>query len=183
MTKIANLLSAKAEMGVPMICMYLLGNPDHYKSHEFVPFYWQSFVMEVRKAFDSEEEKPSYGVQKVTLIKKRGRVVGLSPVQDYLYRAPELEHVNLYEWIRCYIREKLPKKKTKPDCMQEEPKVDDNSQEQPFEDEVDSSFSSAFYSERELLGDQDETPTKAQHQSSTLYRFKHNHPLYDSHGT
>ena len=183
MTKIANLLSAKAEMGAPMICMYLLGNPDHYKSHEFVPFYWQSFVMEVRKAFDSEEEKPSYGVQKVTLIKKRGRVVGLSPVQDYLYRAPELEHVNLYEWIRCYKREKLPKKKTKPDCMQEEPKVDDNSQEQPFEDEVDSSFSSAFYSERELLGDQEETPTKAQHQSSTLYRFKNNHPLYDSHGT
>ncbi len=26
--KIANLLSAKAEMGAPMICMYLLGNPD-----------------------------------------------------------------------------------------------------------------------------------------------------------
>ena len=49
MTKVANLLSAKAEMGAPMIAMYLLGNPDHYTSHTFVPFYWQSYVQEVQK--------------------------------------------------------------------------------------------------------------------------------------
>ena len=46
MTKIANLLSAKAEMGAPMISMYLLGNPDHYTDHKFVTFYWQPFVHE-----------------------------------------------------------------------------------------------------------------------------------------
>ena len=181
MTKIANLLSAKVEMGAPMICMYLLGNPDHYKSHEFIPFYWQSFVMEARKAFDLEEEKPSDGAQKLTLVKKRGRVVGLSPVQDYLYRAPELEHVNLYEWIRCYKREKLPKKKTKTDCVQDEAETDNGSQEQPFEDE-NSSFSSAMYSETEL-GVPEEIPANAQCRPSTLYRFKQNHPLHDSHGT
>ena len=56
MTKIANLLSAKAEIGAPMICMYLLGNPDHYKSHEFIPFYWLPFVMEARKAFEEEKK-------------------------------------------------------------------------------------------------------------------------------
>ena len=33
MTKIVNLLSAKAEMG-SMIFMYLLGNPDHYSREE-----------------------------------------------------------------------------------------------------------------------------------------------------
>ena len=48
MTKVANLLSAKAEMGAPMIAMYLLGNPDHYTSHMFVPFYWRSYVQEAR---------------------------------------------------------------------------------------------------------------------------------------
>ena len=47
-----------------------------------IPFYRQSFVMEVHKAFVSEEEKPSDGAQNVTLIKKRGRVVGLSPGRD-----------------------------------------------------------------------------------------------------
>ena len=91
MTKVANLLSAKAEMGAPMICMYLLRNPDHYTSHSFVPFYWQSFVGEVRCIFEeaSEEQQP-----KMTLIKKKGKIIGLSPVQDYMHRAPELEHVS-----------------------------------------------------------------------------------------
>ena len=44
MTKIVNSLSAKMEMGSPMICMYMLNNPDHYKSHNFRVFYWISFV-------------------------------------------------------------------------------------------------------------------------------------------
>ena len=80
MTKIVNLLSAKAEMGSPMICMYLLENPDHYTSHTFVPFYWQSFA-QVRQDFDADEQE----VQKITLIKKKGKIVGLSPVYDYIY--------------------------------------------------------------------------------------------------
>jgi hypothetical protein len=46
MMKVVNLLSAKMEMGAPMICMYLLGNPDHYTDHVFIPFFWQSFVSE-----------------------------------------------------------------------------------------------------------------------------------------
>ena len=50
MTKIVNLLSTEAEMGSPMICMYLLGNSDYYTSHTFVPFYWQSFVTSVWKS-------------------------------------------------------------------------------------------------------------------------------------
>jgi hypothetical protein len=40
MTKIVNSLSAKMEMGSPMSCMYLLGNPDHYTNYNFVLFYW-----------------------------------------------------------------------------------------------------------------------------------------------
>ncbi|KNZ77668.1 hypothetical protein J132_04487 [Termitomyces sp. J132] len=35
MTKMTNVLSAKSEMGLPLICMYLLGHPDHYKLHIF----------------------------------------------------------------------------------------------------------------------------------------------------
>ena len=40
--KIVNALSTKTEMGAPMVCMYLLGNPDHYTNHTFVPFFWYS---------------------------------------------------------------------------------------------------------------------------------------------
>ncbi|KAF8225924.1 hypothetical protein L208DRAFT_1304488 [Tricholoma matsutake] len=42
MTKIVNALTAKMEIGSPMACMYLLGNPDHYTSHKFVNFYWRN---------------------------------------------------------------------------------------------------------------------------------------------
>ena len=38
MMKVVNLLSAKMDMGAPMICMYLSDNPDHYTDHIFVPF-------------------------------------------------------------------------------------------------------------------------------------------------
>ena len=48
LTKIVNSLSAKMEMGNLMICMYILDNPDHYKSHNFRVFYWSSFVNAAR---------------------------------------------------------------------------------------------------------------------------------------
>ena len=95
-------------MGAPMICMYLLGNPDHYTSHTFVPFYWQSFVTQVRQDFDADEQE----VQKVTLIKKKGKIVGLSPVYDYIYRSPELEDVCLYDWVQRFQRKKVKKSKS-----------------------------------------------------------------------
>jgi len=96
-----------------MICMYLLGNPDHYTDHQFIPFYWQSFVSEARHAFDTENLEP----QKVALIQKRGKIVGISPVFDYTYRSHGLQHLSLYEWVtRCKqvkIRGKSSKKTEK----------------------------------------------------------------------
>ena len=99
MTKVANLLSAKAEMGAPMIAMYLLGNPDHYTGHTFIPFYWRSFVQEAGRPFDcGDYHEP----QKITVIKKGGKIIGLSRVHDYIHRPEELANVNLYDWIQCY---------------------------------------------------------------------------------
>ena len=112
MTKIANLLSAKAEMGAPMISMYLLGNPDHYTGHQFITFFWQQFVNEARRDFiDTGSNSESAAPQRVAIIKKKGRIVGLSPVHDYVYQPQELAEVNLYNWIRCYKRERVHNKK------------------------------------------------------------------------
>ncbi|KAF8240600.1 hypothetical protein L208DRAFT_1231591, partial [Tricholoma matsutake] len=97
MTKIVNSLSAKMEMGSPMICMYLLGNPDHYTNQLLVPFYWQSFVYEARKPWN--QKSLSSDSTKVTLFKHNGQVIGLSPVQDYMYRSAELHNMSLYDWI------------------------------------------------------------------------------------
>ena len=177
MTKVANLLSAKAEMGAPMICMYLLGNPDHYTSHSFVPFYWQSFVGEVRRIFEEASEEQQL---KMTLIKKKGKIIGLSPVQDYVHRAPELEHVNLYEWMRCYKREKLRQRKKM--CAKNE---DTGSADIiPEEDAVsagdgwDTSFQSAeSYTENN-------GPTGSgcdKNKSKNHYRFMKEHPLHETH--
>jgi len=107
MTKVVNLLSAKLEMGAPMISMYLLGNPDHYTSHRFVPFYWQNFVTEVRRAFDTDNLCSTAPAPRVTLIRKNGRIVGLSPVHNYIHRPASLQGITLYEYVRCYERVKF----------------------------------------------------------------------------
>lgn len=42
--KVVNSLSSKMEIGAPMAALYLLEKPDHYTSHEFVPFYWKNYM-------------------------------------------------------------------------------------------------------------------------------------------
>lgn len=98
MTKIVNLLTTKMEMGALMVCMYLLGNPDHYTNHSFIPFYWQNFVTEARWYWHPDD--PHTVPQKVTLMKKNSRVVGMSPVYDYIFRGDALADMSLYEWAR-----------------------------------------------------------------------------------
>ena len=83
MTKIVNNLSAKMEIGGPLASLYMLGFPDHYVSHRFASFYWQSFVHEVRSYWD--KDIVAAVTPKVTVVKHRGRVVGLSPIFDYVY--------------------------------------------------------------------------------------------------
>ncbi|KAF8223233.1 hypothetical protein L208DRAFT_1032835, partial [Tricholoma matsutake] len=90
-TKIVNSLSAKIEMGAPMICIYLLGLPDHYTSHIFAPFYWQAFH--------------------VTLLKQGNQVIGVSPVSDYIFYPAELDSICLYDWVAHNKRVKKTKSK------------------------------------------------------------------------
>jgi hypothetical protein len=94
MNKIVNTLSTKTEMGAPMVCIYLLGNPDHYTNHSFIPFYWHTFVLEAQRPW--EEVDQSTHADKVTLVKTRKQIVGLSPVHDYIYRPSEFDNMNLY---------------------------------------------------------------------------------------
>ena len=158
MTKIVNLLSAKAEMGSPMICMYLLGNPDHYTSHTFVPFYWQSFVTQVRQDFDEYEQE----VQKITLIKKKGKIVGLSPVYDYIYRSPDLEDLCLYDWVQRFQRKKVKKSRSE-NC----PTMETN-------ELIDVDCDVSFESVTEI----DET-----RKAKNTFRFTEKHSLHDSHAS
>ncbi|KAJ3754420.1 hypothetical protein EV360DRAFT_10496, partial [Lentinula raphanica] len=71
------------ELGSPMISLYLLQNPDHYTSHQFVPFYWKSFVSKACSFWlpDTVENQP-----KVVLIQRKGKLIGLSSTFDYTHR-------------------------------------------------------------------------------------------------
>ena len=177
MTKVANLLSAKAEMGAPMISMYLLGNPDHYTGHIFVPFYWQSFVSEARHDF-SDNNSESAAPQKVTVIKKKGRVIGLSPVHDYIYRPQELAGVNLYDWIRCYKREKA--RNNKKDNLNELTCLsgDDFGIESLS---VDADPDIDLMSDAEASCEEEGARAMHRGRKSRAMSFKKEHPLSDSH--
>ena len=111
MFKIVNLLSAKTEMGTPMISMYLLGNLDHYTSHKYISFYWKIYVAEARRYLYPEESNET--LDKVALIKHKNEIIGISPTYDYMYRPTELEDMSLYEWIRRCKRVKTKMSKIK----------------------------------------------------------------------
>jgi hypothetical protein len=111
MTKIVNGLTAKMEIGSPMASLYLLQNPDHYASHEFVNFYWKSYVREARMAWleDSEIDKSEKGKIDINM----GKYICLSGVNDYICRPRMYEHTNLYEWIQTSKKTKRNKKEMK----------------------------------------------------------------------
>ena len=136
-----NALTAKLEIGSPMASMYVLGNPDHYTSHEFVSFYWRSFVKEACSIFDALLEEIDNTPEKVMLNKSRGKLVALSNVYDYIYRPSVFALVNLCDWIRCASKRPKSKRKSKQesdkiqDDMAEE--ADDNDNDTDLEDELD----------------------------------------------
>ncbi|KAF8218521.1 hypothetical protein L208DRAFT_1056410, partial [Tricholoma matsutake] len=103
MTKIINSLSTKMEMGNPMVCMYLLGNSDHYTNYLFIPFYWQSYVCEASRVWAWEASNSDHTPpKKVTIFKCNGCIIGLSLVQDYVFHPASLDSVCQYDWIATY---------------------------------------------------------------------------------
>jgi len=107
LTQIVNNLTSKLEIGGPMASMYLLRNPDHYTSHQFRTFYWSSYVKAARYAWHPNDEE--YGEDQMVLLKIKGKIVGHSAVQDYVFRPTEYSKVSLYDWIRLSHVEKHPK--------------------------------------------------------------------------
>ena len=185
MTKMVNTMSAKLELGSPMICLYLLGNPDHYTSHMFVPFYWVSFVQEVRKAWDDSKD-PATGEfrQKMALLKRNGRIIGISNIHDYVHRPKELEGVSLYDWISNYKRAKLPAKaKT---SAQTGPLVDEAVEDDVDHDEVDE-VQDASHGDDPIVTDDDGDaselgPSMETGTAKGILRFTAQHPLFATHG-
>src|SRR6202044_3586583 len=170
-TKIVNALTAKLEIGGPMASLYLLGNPDHYTDQNFVVFYWKSYVTEVLKAWRQDSDVQS---DKVILLKNvDGEFIGLSIVDDYMYRPYELSDKSLYEWIRIYNRLKRTKAEQKKFQSQ---KYEDVKPSAVFQS--DEETDTDFESDSEYL-ESDQAPEKEEIQGK--YPFLQNHPLYETH--
>ncbi|KAJ3893502.1 hypothetical protein GG344DRAFT_16835, partial [Lentinula edodes] len=107
-SRIVNLLSTKLELGSPMISLYLLKNPDHYTSHNFVPFYWRTYVSAARSVFNENEPNSE---PKVILTKRWDKLIGLSSALDYTHRPSQHAEINLYNWICLFY--KVAKRKNK----------------------------------------------------------------------
>ena len=206
MNKIVNTLSTKAEMGGPMVCMYLLDNPDHYTNHTYIPFFWYSFVLEVQKSW---ENSTNY-TEKVTLVRSQKQIVGLSPVYDYIFRPSEFKHMNLYEWILQYQRptyNKKANKRTYDDNTNDfEPPIQDFDHFDPIYNDNNSSKNNASLNDNSEDNDSEETYVEDDDSEETyvedndesdaetvvdnvipdnlpknMYKFNKKHPLFNSH--
>ncbi|KAL1725817.1 hypothetical protein EV714DRAFT_287681 [Schizophyllum commune] len=92
------------ELGAPMIAMYLLGHPDHYTSHRFRPFFWRTYYNQIHRFWTGLEAE-----EKVMVVRKKGHIVGISESQNYVFRAAELGHLKLYDFMLLCERVKIPK--------------------------------------------------------------------------
>ncbi len=112
--KIVNSLIARSEIGGPMASMYLLKHKDHYTSHTFIPFYWNTYVREAMKvwpalAVDQKDGK----TDKIKIDKKENVFIALNKYDDYIHRPKEFEDIPLYDWVRCMQKRKMKGCKTK----------------------------------------------------------------------
>ncbi len=198
-TQTVNCLTAKMEIGGPMASLYLLGNPDHYTSHEFVPVYWKNYVREVLKFWRSEDDLEEIIPEKLVLQKsKEGQYVGFSGVHDYIYRPSIFENKTLYEWIQMATRIKATKfedysnidSEDELDLINKSFKSDEVKisnyqkykatveEENEEEDEL-NIYTDDEFIEESFLNEEKEIKTEVP--PSNLHLFLKEHPLYKTH--
>ncbi|KAF8211043.1 hypothetical protein K438DRAFT_1447843, partial [Mycena galopus ATCC 62051] len=103
MRQMINSMATKMEIGSPMASMYVLGNPDHYKSHEYVNFSWRPYAIFVKRFWEVLDGNPvSDDLDDFLTLKKQtdGTFVASSTVDDYRFRPVTYNGLNLYEWIQ-----------------------------------------------------------------------------------
>ncbi|KZT08010.1 uncharacterized protein LAESUDRAFT_607270, partial [Laetiporus sulphureus 93-53] len=110
-TKAVNALSAKMEIGAPMVCSYLLGFPDHYTNISFKKFYWTAYVKYIEStcsgsmtvtpasANDVVVDRAPDANERVVIGRSGSELVPLNKINDYVYRPVRYEHYSLYDYL------------------------------------------------------------------------------------
>ncbi|KAI4294442.1 hypothetical protein K525DRAFT_153172, partial [Schizophyllum commune Loenen D] len=129
MMQMVNALAPRMEIGSPMAASYILGMPDHYKSHEYVVFWWKSYVNRVLDDCP-DGTRPGLFEERLVLKREQGQVIGTSIVDDYVHRPRKYEKYSLFEWVQCA-------KKMKRTPNQLKKFLEDNEEElTPLDDDV-----------------------------------------------
>ncbi|KAJ7733706.1 hypothetical protein B0H14DRAFT_2314178, partial [Mycena olivaceomarginata] len=106
MRQMINSMTTKMELGSPMALLYILGNPDQYKSHKYVNFSWRPYTIFVKHFWEDlsgnivQEDLDDF----VTLQKQNSSFVAYSSGDDYRYRLLVYQSLKLYEWIQSSIK-------------------------------------------------------------------------------
>jgi hypothetical protein len=127
-----------------------------------------------------DESEPT----KVILFKRRGAIIGLSLVFDYIYRSDQLKHVSLYDWIVQYERIKLKPNKSN---INDDADILDYEWDNESNISIESQISDESLSEEgDILNDDmkfmNEDVDLSFKTPKNVFRFQKNHPLFQSHG-
>ncbi|KAG2004898.1 ATP-dependent DNA helicase PIF1 [Coprinopsis cinerea AmutBmut pab1-1] len=125
------------EIGSPMASLYLLGNPDHYTSHTFTPFFWKKYVTKVKAdwALSAQDDSykdalQNYENEKVLLEVQDGEVKSRTLVDDYTHRPKVYEDVPLYDWMLYVKKRRIPEKRRKKKDLEEQT-LEEGSDDEP----------------------------------------------------
>ncbi|KZT05073.1 uncharacterized protein LAESUDRAFT_636206, partial [Laetiporus sulphureus 93-53] len=125
-TKVVNNLTAKMEIGAPMVCAYLLGFGDHYTNISFKKFFWSPYVRfldgsatRTSDVFsesgtsprgEHEQHNVSADSDRVVIGRAGNNIVPLNKIYDYVYRPAFFSHYCLYDYLTMTDVVKLPRR-------------------------------------------------------------------------
>ncbi|KAJ7088934.1 hypothetical protein C8R44DRAFT_649179, partial [Mycena epipterygia] len=119
--QMVNSLTSKLQIGSPMASLYLLDNLDHYTNLNFKPFWWRSYLLEVKKSWPTEQQVGGMPVESelsskeptvdaddesdtVLLVKTGEEYLGVNNVDDYKHRPKSFEDTCLYDYFQMTTR-------------------------------------------------------------------------------
>jgi hypothetical protein len=114
-TRVVNALTAKTEIGGPLVCCHLLGNPEHYTDRTFKPFFWLSYAKIVALAwnepFYASDVIPSNDSDKVVITSTPTGLTPYEKVYDYTCRPRSMEQMSLVDFLAVTNVVLLPRNK------------------------------------------------------------------------
>jgi hypothetical protein len=102
-TRVVNALTAKTEIGGPMVCCHLLGNPEHYTDRTFKPFFWFSYAKLVAETWNEpchvSDVIQSSESDKVVISSTPAGLVPYRKVHDYTDRRCSMDSMCLVDFL------------------------------------------------------------------------------------